>query len=215
MTAGAHRSRPGRARRSAASRSASFCVPIIVFVGWRLAQPGQGLGLLGGGYGAVQVAITRRQLVAARLDAAPRCCCFSASRRSSPSSLTIGTGGSAGDFAPVAGHRRPLRRRLRPRRAAAAARSAHRSGRLRAGRDGDLLRRHRAHAAVVAGPGLRAGRQLRPARAAHAGRGDRLRRAAQAVALPRPRSRPSANRPPTSTPRSTADDDARSARSCG
>ena len=35
-----------------------FCVPIVVFIGWRLAQPGQGLGLLGGGYGAVQVAIT-------------------------------------------------------------------------------------------------------------------------------------------------------------
>ncbi|HTA20994.1 MAG TPA: chloride channel protein, partial [Polyangia bacterium] len=35
-----------------------FCVPIILFVGWRLAQPGQGVGLLGGGYGAVQVAIT-------------------------------------------------------------------------------------------------------------------------------------------------------------
>ena len=65
-----------------------------------LAQPGQGLGLLGGGYGAVQIAITRRRLAADRLGAARRCCCCSAWPRSSPSSLTIGSGGSAGDFAP-------------------------------------------------------------------------------------------------------------------
>ena len=48
----------GAARRWAVSLSASSASPIIVFVGWRLGQPGQGLGLLGGGYGAVQVAIT-------------------------------------------------------------------------------------------------------------------------------------------------------------
>src|SRR5882672_905549 len=35
-----------------------FCIPIILFIGWRVHQPGQGLGLFGGGYGAVQVAIT-------------------------------------------------------------------------------------------------------------------------------------------------------------
>ena len=73
----------GAARRWAAWRSGIFCVPIIVFVGWRLAQPGQGLGH------------PRRRLRrrAGRRSPAPtgcrsagrarRCCCFSASPRSS------------------------------------------------------------------------------------------------------------------------------------
>ena len=76
-----------------------FCVPIIWVVGKTVAQPGQGLGLLGGGYGAVQVAISGVDwlpigwagvallagLCLAKILAA---------------SLTIGSGGSAGDFAP-------------------------------------------------------------------------------------------------------------------
>jgi len=76
-----------------------FCVPIIWVVGRTVAQPGQGLGLLGGGYGAVQVAISGVDwlpigwagvallagLCLAKILAA---------------SLTIGSGGSAGDFAP-------------------------------------------------------------------------------------------------------------------
>ena len=61
-----------------------FCVPIIWFVGWRLAQPGQGLGLLGGGYGAVQVAITGADWLPRRLGRRRRCCCFCAWPRSSP-----------------------------------------------------------------------------------------------------------------------------------
>src|SRR5688500_4864221 len=32
-----------------------FCVPLIMLIGWRIEQTGQGLGLLGGGYGAVQM----------------------------------------------------------------------------------------------------------------------------------------------------------------
>ena len=39
--------RLGASRRWAGWRSASFCVPIILVVGVALAQPGQGLGLLG------------------------------------------------------------------------------------------------------------------------------------------------------------------------
>jgi CIC family chloride channel protein len=77
-----------------------FCVPIIWFVGWRLAQPGQGLGLLGGGYGAVQVAITG----AAWLPlgwAGAGLLLFLCLAKILSSSLTIGTGGSAGDFAPA------------------------------------------------------------------------------------------------------------------
>jgi CIC family chloride channel protein len=74
-------------------------VPAVLFVGNRIGIPGQGLGILGGGYGAVQTAITGADwwhggwgdvellllLCAAKLIGA---------------SLTIGTGGSAGDFAP-------------------------------------------------------------------------------------------------------------------
>ena len=75
-------------------------VPAIVYVGHTIHIEGQGLGILGGGYGVVQTAITGSAewlhggwadvellllLCAAKLVCA---------------SLTIGTGGSAGDFAP-------------------------------------------------------------------------------------------------------------------
>jgi CIC family chloride channel protein len=77
----------------------AFAVPLISMVGNHIHQPGQGLGLLGGGYGAVQMAISGSEwlpegwttvgllgaLAIAKLVAA---------------SLTIGSGGSAGDFAP-------------------------------------------------------------------------------------------------------------------
>jgi chloride channel protein, CIC family len=77
-----------------------FCVPIILFVGWRLAQPGQGVGLLGGGYGAVQVAITGASWLPTGWSGAGLLLflCFA---KIVASSLTIGTGGSAGDFAPA------------------------------------------------------------------------------------------------------------------
>lgn len=77
----------------------AFAVPLILMVGDHIHQPGQGLGLLGGGYGAVQMAISGSEwlpetwttvgllgaLAIAKLIAA---------------ALTIGSGGSAGDFAP-------------------------------------------------------------------------------------------------------------------
>jgi CIC family chloride channel protein len=77
-----------------------FCVPIILFIGWRLAQPGQGVGLLGGGYGAVQVAITGASWLPGGWSGAALLLflCFA---KIVASSLTIGTGGSAGDFAPA------------------------------------------------------------------------------------------------------------------
>jgi CIC family chloride channel protein len=77
-----------------------FCVPIIAFVGWRLAQPGQGLGLLGGGYGAVQVAITGASWLPMGWWGAALLL-FLCLAKIVASSLTIGTGGSAGDFAPA------------------------------------------------------------------------------------------------------------------
>jgi CIC family chloride channel protein len=76
-----------------------FCVPIIWFVGWRLTQPGQGLGLLGGGYGAVQVAITGADWLPLGWSGAALLL-FLCLAKIVASSLTIGTGGSAGDFAP-------------------------------------------------------------------------------------------------------------------
>jgi CIC family chloride channel protein len=77
-----------------------FCVPIILFVGWRLAQPGQGVGLLGGGYGSVQVAITGASWLPGGWTGVGLLLflCFA---KVVASSLTIGSGGSAGDFAPA------------------------------------------------------------------------------------------------------------------
>jgi CIC family chloride channel protein len=76
-----------------------FCVPIVLFIGWRLAQPGQGVGLFGGGYGAVQVAITGASWLPMGWTGAALLLflCFA---KIVASSLTIGSGGSAGDFAP-------------------------------------------------------------------------------------------------------------------
>ena len=76
-----------------------FCVPIIWFVGWKLAQPGQGLGLLGGGYGAVQIAITGANWLPMGWSGAGLLL-FLCLAKIFASSLTIGSGGSAGDFAP-------------------------------------------------------------------------------------------------------------------
>jgi CIC family chloride channel protein len=76
-----------------------FCVPIVVFVGWRLAQPGQGVGLLGGGYGAVQVAISGADWLPVGW-AGVALLAFLCLAKIVASSLTIGSGGSAGDFAP-------------------------------------------------------------------------------------------------------------------
>src|SRR4029453_6893413 len=76
-----------------------FCVPIIWLVGVRLAQPGQGLGLLGGGYGAVQLAISGSDWLPvgwAGVGLLAGLCLA----KIIASSLTIGSGGSAGDFAP-------------------------------------------------------------------------------------------------------------------
>jgi CIC family chloride channel protein len=76
-----------------------FCVPIIWFVGKTVAQPGQGLGLLGGGYGAVQLAISGSDWLPlgwAGVGLLAGLCLA----KIVASSLTIGSGGSAGDFAP-------------------------------------------------------------------------------------------------------------------
>ena len=73
--------------------------PVIVLIGPHLGQPGQGLGILGGGYGAAQLAIGGADwfplgwrgaelLVLLGVVKIVATCC------------TVGTGGSAGDFGP-------------------------------------------------------------------------------------------------------------------
>jgi CIC family chloride channel protein len=76
-----------------------FCVPIIWVVGSSLAQPGQGLGLLGGGYGAVQLAITGTEWLPIGWSGVGLLAGLCLAKIIA-SSLTIGSGGSAGDFAP-------------------------------------------------------------------------------------------------------------------
>ena len=90
----------GAARRWAAWRWAcSACRSSCSSAGaWR--SPGQGLGLLGGGYGAVQVAISGAGWLPHRVGGRRRCCSFLCLAKIIASSLTIGSGGSAGDFAP-------------------------------------------------------------------------------------------------------------------
>jgi CIC family chloride channel protein len=77
-----------------------FCVPIIMFIGWRVHQPGQGLGLLGGGYGAVQMAISGSSWLPGSWGGAGLLLLLCMAKIIA-SSLTIGSGGSAGDFAPA------------------------------------------------------------------------------------------------------------------
>jgi CIC family chloride channel protein len=76
-----------------------LAVPVILFVGARIGIPGQGLGILGGGYGAAQTAITGGQWMPGGWRGAELLLllCFA---KMLASSLTIGSGGSAGDFAP-------------------------------------------------------------------------------------------------------------------
>ncbi len=76
-----------------------FAVPLILLVGWQVGQPGQGLGLLGGGYGAVQLAISGNSWLPGGWGAVALLAGLCIAKLFA-SSLTIGTGGSAGDFAP-------------------------------------------------------------------------------------------------------------------
>ena len=73
--------------------------PVIAFLGPRVGDPGQGFGILGGGYGAAQVAITGAPWVpegwrAVELLALLGCV------KIVVTCLTVGSGGSAGDFGP-------------------------------------------------------------------------------------------------------------------
>jgi CIC family chloride channel protein len=75
--------------------------PIVVVVGHLLrgTQQGQGLGMLGGGYGAAQVAITGASWLPSGWVAVELLALLAVGKLVA-ASLTIGSGGSAGDFAP-------------------------------------------------------------------------------------------------------------------
>jgi CIC family chloride channel protein len=76
----------------------ALAVPIIWFVGRRMGA-GQGLGILGGGYGAAQVASTGAPWVPAEWRGVQLLLMLGAAKMVA-TALTVGSGGSAGDFGP-------------------------------------------------------------------------------------------------------------------
>jgi chloride channel protein, CIC family len=77
----------------------ALCTPAVILVGNYLHAPGEGLGILGGGYGAVQMAISGSPWLPAGWVAVGLLVALSLAKLFA-ASLTIGSGGSAGDFAP-------------------------------------------------------------------------------------------------------------------
>ena len=76
-----------------------FATPIVVAIGPRFGQAGSGLGILGGGYGAAQLAIVGADWMPAGWRAAELLALLGAIKIVA-TCLTVGTGGSAGDFGP-------------------------------------------------------------------------------------------------------------------
>jgi CIC family chloride channel protein len=76
-----------------------FATPIILLIGHYLSSPGQGLGILGGGYGAVQMAISGNSWLPVGWPGV-NLLLLLAMAKVIAASLTIASGGSAGDFAP-------------------------------------------------------------------------------------------------------------------
>lgn len=76
-----------------------FATPIIMVIGPHVGQPGQGLGILGGGYGAAQVAITGAPWFPGGWSGVELLLVLGVVKILA-TSLTVGSGGSAGDFGP-------------------------------------------------------------------------------------------------------------------
>jgi CIC family chloride channel protein len=76
-----------------------FATPIIVLIGPRLGQTGQGLGILGGGYGAAQLAISGAAWFPLGWRGVELLVLLG-SVKIIATGLTVGSGGSAGDFGP-------------------------------------------------------------------------------------------------------------------
>lgn len=77
----------------------AMVAPMMAWLGPVVGQPGQGLGLLGGGYGLVQVAISGADWLPNTWHSVQLLALLGVMKLLG-SSLTVGTGGSAGDFAP-------------------------------------------------------------------------------------------------------------------
>ncbi len=76
-----------------------FATPLIMVIGPHVGQPGQGLGILGGGYGAAQVAITGASWFPGGWSGCELLFLLGIVKILA-TSLTVGSGGSAGDFGP-------------------------------------------------------------------------------------------------------------------
>jgi CIC family chloride channel protein len=76
-----------------------FATPIVMYVGPHVGQPGQGLGILGGGYGAAQVAISGASWFPGGWSGVELLLVLAVVKVIA-TSLTVGSGGSAGDFGP-------------------------------------------------------------------------------------------------------------------
>jgi CIC family chloride channel protein len=77
----------------------ALATPLILLIGLKVGTEGQGLGILGGGYGAVQMAITGANWLPGGWRGVQLLLLLTATKLLA-ASLTIGSGGSAGDFAP-------------------------------------------------------------------------------------------------------------------
>ncbi|MEW5854780.1 MAG: chloride channel protein [Myxococcota bacterium] len=73
--------------------------PLLMVLGPQVDEPGSGLGILGSGYGAVQAAISGAPWLSTGWTAVGLLCLMVAGKILA-SAVTIGSGGSAGDFAP-------------------------------------------------------------------------------------------------------------------
>ena len=76
-----------------------IATPVIAFLGPRVGQTGQGFGILGGGYGAAQVAIMGAGWLPHGWRAVELLALLGVVKIA-VTSLTVGSGGSAGDFGP-------------------------------------------------------------------------------------------------------------------
>jgi CIC family chloride channel protein len=74
-------------------------VPVVAFVGPQLGHEGMGLGILGGGYGAAQVAITGASWFPGGWRGVELLTLLGVAKIIA-TALTVGSGGSAGDFGP-------------------------------------------------------------------------------------------------------------------
>jgi CIC family chloride channel protein len=78
----------------------AFVTPLVILIGRHTGAEGQGLGLLGGGYGALQVAISGSPWLPGAWEGVALLSMIAVAKIIA-ASLTIGSDGSAGDFAPA------------------------------------------------------------------------------------------------------------------